>query len=181
MSDGKVEMMYFYSDFYENKKSLSKLSKKLRQDRKDIRIHLINVEDPKNEELTETYEVNMVPVMIFLTPKGEIAARRCLPLSSEDVVCEIADRINSGELPNPAVEEVRVKLLEAFKSVTKRSDLIQLVAEQIENDFREADVESEIYEMVNSHVSALNHIINDLQEFKRILQKFSKGQRGFVV
>jgi len=181
MKSRKVEIMYFYSGLYENKRDLSKLSKKLRQKRRDIRIRLVNIEDIGNEELTELYRVNMVPVIIFLTPKGEIAARKCVPLSAEDVIREIADRINKGELPNPVVEEIRTKILEAFHSLTKRNDLTQLIAEQIENDLMEAVPESEIYELVSYHISAINHTINDLQEFKRVLQKFSKEQHDFIV
>ena len=181
MSDRKVEVMYFYSDMYENRRSLSKLRKKLSQKRSDIQIRLVNIDDPGNEELTELYGVDIVPVIIFLTAKGEIAARRFLPLTAEDVVHEIADRINRGELPNPAIEKSRTKILEAFRSVANRNELTELVAEQIEGDLMEASQESDIYEMVNSHISAINHTISDLQEFKRILQRFSKKQDAFVV
>jgi len=181
MRNRKVEIMYFYSNMYENEKSLSKLSEKFHQERKDIRIHLVNVEDPKNEELTELYGVNMVPVIIFLTSKGKVAARRCLPLSSREVIHEVTNRIRRGELPNVAAEETRTKVLEALKSVTRRNDLTHLIVEQVENDLMEADSDSEVYEMVSSHISALNHAINDLQEFKRVLQKFSKKQKDFIV
>ena len=78
LSERKVEIMYFYSDLYENERSLSKLSKKLSQARKDIQIRLVNIDNPENDELTEMYGVNMVPLIIFLTPKGEVAARRFL-------------------------------------------------------------------------------------------------------
>jgi len=181
MRDGKVEVMYFYSGLYENKRSLSRLSKKLSRERKDLRVRLVNVEDPRNEELTELYEVNVIPVIIFFTPKGEIAARRSLPLSDEDVVREIADQISKGELPNPTVEGVRAKILEAFKAATKRNDLTHFISEQIENDLKESDSETEINELINSHVSAINHAITDLQELKKILQKFSKKQQDFIV
>jgi hypothetical protein len=181
MRDRKVEIMYFYSDLYENRKGLSGLSKKLRQKRKDISIRLVNVEDPENEELTELYKVNMVPVMVFLTLNGEVAARRSVPLSAEKIIEDVADRINKGELPNPAVEEIRAKILESFRSATKRDELTQLVAEQFENDLMGAGPESEIYERVNHHISAINHTIHDLEALKRVLQKFSKNQHDFVV
>ncbi len=181
MRDRKIEIMYFYSDLYENRKGLSKLSRKIRQKREDIMIRLVNVEDPENEELAELYRVNMVPVMVFLTLKGEVAARRSVSLSAEDVIEDVTDRINKGELPNPSVEEMRTKILEAFRSVTKRDELTQLVAEQIENDLMEAGPESEIYERINRHVSAINHTMNDLEALKRVLQQFSKNLHDFVV
>jgi len=181
LNDRKVEIMYFYSDMCESEKSLSRLTKKLGRSRKDIEVRLVNIDDPGNEELTELYGVNTVPLIIFLTPKGEIAARRFLPLSAEDVVYEIADQINKGELPNPAAEEIRSRILEAFKSVTKRNDLTELIVEQIENDLMEASLESEICELVSSHISAINHTVSDLEEFKRILQKFSRKPKNFVV
>lgn len=181
MSNRKVEIMYFYSDLYENEKNLSELTKKLSRKRKDIQIRLVNIDDPRNEELTELYGVSMVPLIIFLTPRGEIAARRFLPLSEEYIVDEITDRINSGELPNSLVEQTRTRILESFKSVTKRNDLTELTVEQIENDLMEASSESEICELVSSHISAINHTLSDLQEFKRVLQKFSKRQEDFIV
>jgi len=173
--------MYFYSDLYENEKKLWRLSRKLNKERSDIKIRLVNVEDPKNEDLTEVYGINMVPIIIFLTPKGEVAARRSLPLSSSDVINEITDRINNGELPNPATEQLRARILEAFKAVTSRNDLTQLIIDQVVNDILEANSESEVYELVNSHISAINHIMRDLQEFKQSLQRFSKEQKEFIV
>ncbi|MCW4025870.1 MAG: hypothetical protein NWE76_00115, partial [Candidatus Bathyarchaeota archaeon] len=101
MRNRKVEVMYFYSDLYENEKKLSELSRKLSRKMKSIQIRLVNIDDPSNEELTELYGVSMVPLMIFLTPRGEIAARRFLPLSEENTVEEIADQIDKGKLPNP--------------------------------------------------------------------------------
>ena len=181
MSEGKVEIMYFYSDIQENKKNLSEITRKLGQKRKDIEIRLVNVDEPGNEEITELYGVNMVPLLIFLNSKGEIAAKRFLPLSAENVVHEITDQINKGELPNPLVEETRTKILEALKAVTKRNELTDLTVEQIESDLEEASTDSEIYELVNSHISAINHAVNDLQELRRVLQKFSKKQDIFVV
>ncbi|MEM2914941.1 MAG: hypothetical protein QXH91_06045 [Candidatus Bathyarchaeia archaeon] len=181
MNNGKVEIMYFYSDLYEDKKNLSKISKKIRREIKDVHIRLINVENPKNREVAELYGVNMVPIMIFLTPKGEVAARRSMPLSTEDVVQEVTGRINKGELPDQAAEDIRTKILDALDSVTKRSDLTQLVIEQIENDLLEADTKSEIYKLVDSHISFINHAVNDLQEFKKVLQKFAKKQHNFIV
>ena len=100
MNSKKVEIIYFYSDMHEDEDELSIISRKLSQKRSDIQIHLINIDDPRNEELTQLYEVNIVPLLVFLTPRGEIAARLSLPLSAEDVVQEIADRINMGKLPN---------------------------------------------------------------------------------
>jgi len=181
LNNGKVEIMYFYSDLYENEQNLSELSKKLSRKRRDIEIRLVNIDEPENEELTELYEVNMVPLIIFLTPNGEIAARRFLPLSAEDVVHEIVDQIGKGELPNPVVEKIRTRISESLKNITKRNDLTELIVEQIENDLLEVNVESEIYEMVNSHISAINHAISDLQELRRNLQRFSKKQNAFIV
>jgi len=181
LNNGKVEIMYFYSDLYENEQNLSELSKKLSRKRRDIEIRLVNIDEPENEELTELYEVNMVPLIIFLTPNGDIAARRFLPLSAEDVVHEIVDQIGKGELPNPVVEKIRTRISESLKNITKRNDLTELIVEQIENDLLEVNVESEIYEMVNSHISAINHAISDLQELRRNLQRFSKKQSAFIV
>jgi len=181
LNNGKVEIMYFYSDLYENEQNLSELSKKLSRKRRDIEIRLVNIDEPENEELTELYEVNMVPLIIFLTPNGEIAARRFLPLSAEDVVHEIVDQIGKGELPNPVVEKIRTRISESLKNITKRNDLTELIVEQIENDLMEVNIESEIYEMVNSHISAINHAISDLQELRRNLQRFSKKQNVFIV
>lgn len=181
MRNRKVEVMYFYSDLYENEKKLSELSRKLSRKMKGIQIRLVNIDDPRNEELTELYGVSMVPLMIFLTPRGEIAARRFLPLSEENTVEEIADQIDKGKLPNPLVEEIRTRILESVRSVTKRNDLTELISEQIENDLIEASSESEISDLVNSHVSAINHTVSDLREFKRVLQKFSKRRDNFIV
>jgi DNA repair exonuclease SbcCD ATPase subunit len=181
LSEEKVEIMYFYSDVHENEKNLSEITRKLGRKRKDIEIRLVNVDDPGNEEITELYGVNMVPLIIFLTPKGQVAAKRFLPLSAENVVQEITDQINKGELPNPMVEETRTKILEALKATTKRSELTDLVVEQIESDLEEANVKSEIYELVSSHISAINHAVSDLQELRRVLQRFSKKHDSFVV
>jgi len=181
LSDKKVEIIYFYSDMHEDEDELSSISKKLAQKRRDIHIHLINIDDPRNEELTELYEVNIVPLLVFLTPRGEIAARLSLPLSAEDVVQEIADRINMGKLPNPAVEEKRMKILESLKSISRRNDLTEVIIEQIEADLMEALTESEIIELINSHVSAVNHAIGDLEEVKKVLKRYQKPQNAFVI
>ena len=181
MSRRKIEIMYFYSDLYESERKLSEIRKSLNKERKDIRIQLVNVEDPENEDVTKLYDVNMVPVMVFLTPEGEIAARRRSPLSDKDVIAEVTERISGGELPDAAVEEIRQKVMTAFKSVTKRNDLTQLVVDQVLNDVQEADTESELYELINSHISAINHTMLDLQNIKEVLQKFSKKQPEFVV
>jgi hypothetical protein len=181
LSDDKVEVMYFYSDAYENEKKLSNLSRKIIQERKDIQIQLINIDDPGNDELTELFGVDMVPVIIFLTSKGDIAAKRFQHLSEKNAVHEIADQINSGELPNPLVEEIKMKILESLKTVTKRSEITTLVVEQIENDLIESTMKSDIDELVNSHISAINHTIRDLQEYKKVLQKHSKRYNDFIV
>jgi len=180
LSEKKVEVMYFYSDIHENERKLSKITKKLGQERKDIHIRLVNIDDPGNNELAELYGVSTVPFLVFLTPKGEVAAKRFLPLSAEKVVCEITDQINKGELPNIIVEELKTKILDALNSVTKRSDLTEIVAEQIANDLTETSGKTELYELINSHISAINHAISDLEEFKRVLQRYSKNQGRFV-
>ena len=181
MSDKKVEIIYFYSDVHEDEDELSNISRKLAQKRRDIQIHLINIDDPRNEELTELYEVNIVPLLVFLTPRGEIAARLSLPLSAEDIVQEIADRINMGKLPNPTVEERRMKILESLKSISRRNDLIEEIIGQIETDLMEALTEAEITELVNSHISAVNHAISDLEEIKRVLKKYQRLQNDFII
>ncbi len=181
MSRQKIEIVYFYSDLYESERKLSRLCKSLNKERGDIRVRLINVEDPENDDMTKLYDVNMVPVMVFFTPKGEVAARRCLPLSAKETIEEVTERINNGELPNPIAEEIRRKIIGAFKCVTKRSDLTQLIVDQVVNDIQEADSESELCELLNSHISAVNHTMHDLQNFKQVLQKFSKKQPHFVV
>jgi len=181
LNNKKVEIIYFYSDIHEDENELSDISKKLAQKRRDIHIHLINIDDPRNEELTELYEVNIVPLLVFLTPRGEIAARLSIPLSAEDIVQEIADKINMGKLPNPAVEERRMKILESLKSISRRNDLTEEIIEQIEADLMEALTEAEITELVNSHISAVNHAISDLEEIKKILKKYQRLQNDFVV
>ena len=173
--------MYFYSDFHENEKNLSRISKKLSEKRKDIEILLVNIDDPMNEELTDIYSVNTVPLLVFLTPGGEIAARRFLPLSAEGVVTQITEQIYKGNLPNLIVEEIRTRLLGSFQSVTKRNNLTEIIAEQIEEDLAEASLEKEIRDLVSSHISAINHTISDLQEFKRILQKYSRQQDDLII
>jgi len=180
LSRRKIKIMYFYSDLYENERRLSKLSKKLGEELKGVKIHLVNVEDPRNEDITELYDVNMVPVMIFLTSKGEVAARRSVPLSEKEVIHEVTDRINRGELPNPAVEEARVKILEALKSVTQRNDVTQLIINQARNDLLEADSELEIQEIINSYVSIVNHTIHDLRQFGQVLQRFLRKHEFLV-
>ncbi|RLI13103.1 hypothetical protein DRO35_01170, partial [Candidatus Bathyarchaeota archaeon] len=116
MYDKKVEIIYFYSNLQEDESELSNASKKISQKRRDINIHLINVDDPRNEELAQLYEVDIVPTLIFLTPGGEVAARLSVSLSAEEVIQEIADKISAGELPNPAVEEKRREILENLKN-----------------------------------------------------------------
>jgi len=181
LHDKKVEIIYFYSDLQEDENELSNVSKKISQKRRDINIHLINVDDPRNEELAQLYEVNIVPTLIFLTPRGEVAARLSIPLSAEEIVQEIADKVSAGKLPNPSVEEKRRKILESLKNINRRSDLTDLIIEQIEDDLMEAITKSEITEMVNSHISAVNHTIRDLEEIKKILKKYQKPHETFVV
>jgi len=181
LSDKKVEIIYFYSDIHEDEDELSDISRKIAQKRRDIHIHLINIDDPRNEELTELYEVNIVPLLVFLTPRGEIAARLSLPLSAEDVVQEIADRINMGKLPNPAVEERRMKIMESLKSISRRNNLTGEIIGQIETDLMEALTEAEITDLINSHVSVVNHAISDLEEIKKVLKKYQRLRSDFVV
>ncbi len=181
MSEGKVEIMYFYSDLYESKRSLLPIVRKLRRKRKDIRIRLINVEDPENSELTEFYGVNSVPLVIFLTPKGEVAARKSIPLSDENIINNIANLIVKGDLPKPHVNRLKRKIIKSFRSVPRRNELTQLLVEQIESDILEADSETEIYDVVNFHISTINHTISDLEEYKKILCKYMRKQQIFIV
>jgi len=181
MSNRKIEVMYFYSDLYESERKLSRLCKNLSQERRDMKVRLVNVEDPENEDITRLYDVSVVPVMVFLTPNGEVAARRCLPLSAKEVIEEVTERINKGELPNSVAEQMRQRIVSASKSITKRNDLTQIIVEQVINDAQEADSESELYELINSHISAVNHTIQDLQNFRELLQKFSARRSHFVV
>ena len=181
MYDKKVEIIYFYSNLQEDESELSNASKKISQKRRDINIHLINVDDPTNEELAQLYEVDIVPTLIFLTPGGEVAARLSVSLSAEEVIQEIADKISAGELPNPAVEEKRREILENLKNIDRRSDLTDIIIEQIADNLMEAITKSEIIEIVNSHISAVNHTIRDLEEIRRILKKHQKPHEIFIV
>jgi hypothetical protein len=180
MNRQKIKIMYFYSDLYESARKLSKLSKRIREEIGSVKIHLVNIEDSSNEDITELYGVSAVPVMIFLTSNGEVAARRSASLSDVKVIHEVADRISKGELPNPEAEKLRAKILEVFNGVTQRSNLTQLIVDQIRNDILEADSESEIYELLNSHISLINHTVCDLEQFKRALQRFSKKPEFLV-
>ena len=180
----KVEIMYFYSDLYESKRRLLPIIKKLRRKRKDVRVRLINVEDPENDELTEFYGVNIVPLIIFLTPEGEVATRKSIPLSDKNAIIELnelANQVARGDLPKPQVNRLRRKILESFKSVSRRNELTQLMVEQIKSDILEADSEEEICEAINVHISAINHTISDLKEYRKILQKYMKRQQNFIV
>ncbi|MEM1606733.1 MAG: thioredoxin family protein [Candidatus Bathyarchaeia archaeon] len=177
----KIEIMYFYSDLYESRRSLLPIVKKLKRKRPDIRVHLIDVEDPENEDLTENYGVKSVPLVIFLTPKGEVASRKSVPLSDEDTIDEIAERVIKGDLPKPEVNELKRKILESFKSVSRRNELTQLISEQIESDILEADSEKEIYDAINLYISVINHTINDLEDYRRVLQKYMVRQKNFIV
>jgi len=177
----KVEIMYFYSDLYESKRNLLPIMRRLQRKRKDIQIHLVNIEDPENNELAEIYGVNSVPLVIFLTPKGEVAARKSIPLSDENTINDIANQIIKGDLPKPHVNELKRKILDSFKSVSRRNELTQLMAEQIENDILEADSETEIYDVINFHISTINHTISDLEEYKMILQKYLRKKQDFII
>ncbi|MCX8170617.1 MAG: hypothetical protein N3E47_01410 [Candidatus Bathyarchaeota archaeon] len=177
----KIEIMYFYSDIYENKRNLLPIVRRLRRKRSDIRIRLINVEDPENEHIAENYGVKSVPLVIFLTPMGEVASRKSVPLSEESIIEEIAEQVIRGDLPKPEVDELKRKILESFKSVSRRNELTQLIAEQIESDVLEADSEREIYDAINLYVSIINHTISDLEDYRRILQKYVVRQKDFII
>lgn len=177
---GKVEIIYFYSDLYESRKSLLPIVRKLQRKRRDIRVHLINIEDPENENLTESYYVKSVPLVVFLTPSGEVASRKSIPLSDESTIERIADQVIRGDLPKPNVNDLKKKILESFKSVSRRNDLTQLIADQIENDILEADSEKEIFDAINFYISIINHTINDLEDYKRVLQKYM-GVQNFII
>jgi len=181
MERRKIKIMYFYSDLYESARKLSQISKRIREEIRGIKIHLVNVEDSSNDDITELYGVSAVPVMIFLTSEGEVAARKSAPLSDVKVIHEITERINRGELPDPKAEKLRAKILQVFNMVTQRTDLTQLIVDQIRNDILEADTESEIYDLINSHISLINHTICDLERFKLALQRFSKKKPDFLV
>ena len=45
----------------------------------------------------------------------------------------------------------------------------------------EALTESEITELIDSHVSAVNHAIGDLKEVKRVLKRYQKPRNAFVI
>ena len=181
MSGKKVEIIYFYSNINEDEDELSIISRRISRKRRDIDIHLINVDDPRNEELTQLYEVDIVPLLVFLTPKGEVAARLSIPLSAEDIVQEIADKINTGKLPDPKVEKTRGTILKGLKSISGRNDLTNLMIEQIEDDLMEALTESEIAEIIDSYISVVNHTIRDLKEIRQILKKYQKPKSSFII
>lgn len=177
----KIEIIYFYSSIYENKRNLLPIVKKLRRTRKDLNVRLINVDEPENVDLVELYNVNSVPLMIFLTPKGEVASRKSISLSEEGVINDIVDRVIRGDLPKPHVDGLRRRILESLKSVSRRNELTQLMVEQIESDLLEADSEDEICELINLHISMINHTIRDLEEFKKALQAHLRGNQSFIV
>lgn len=177
----KIEIIYFYSSIYENKRNLLPIVKKLRRARKDLNVRLVNVDEPENVDLVELYNVNSVPLMIFLTPKGEVASRKSISLSEEGVINDIVDRVIRGDLPKPHVDGLRRRILESLKSVSRRNELTQLMVEQIESDLLEADSEDEICELINLHMSMINHTIRDLEEFKKALQAHLRGNQSFIV
>ncbi|MEM2321383.1 MAG: hypothetical protein QXS79_05855 [Candidatus Bathyarchaeia archaeon] len=177
----KLEIIYFYSSLYENEESLLPVVKRLRRKRKDVNVRLVDIEDPENVGLTELYNVNSVPLAIFLTPKGVIAARKSISLSDESVINSILDRIIKGDLPKPKVDEMRKVILGSIQSIPKRNELTELIVNQIENDILEADSEDEVYETVNLHISIINHIIRDLEEFRRTLQARIRRDQNFII
>ncbi|MEM1506979.1 MAG: thioredoxin family protein [Candidatus Bathyarchaeia archaeon] len=177
----KIEIMYFYSDLYESRRKLIPIVKKLQRKRPNIRIRLINVEDPENEDIAEIYSVKSIPLVIFLTPKGDVASRKSVPLSDEDTIEDIVERVVRGDLPKPEVNELKRRILEPFKLVSRRNELTQLIAEQIEGDILEADSEKEIYDAINLYVSVINHTISDLEDYRRILQKYMVRQKDFII
>jgi len=181
MSEEKmVEILYFYSDLYESKRSLLSIVKKLRK-RKNLRVRLVNVEDPENEELAAAYDVSSVPLIIFLTSRGEVATRKSMHLSEISIINEIANQVVKGDLPKPHVNNLRRKILESFKSISARNELTQIIVEQVRSDILEADSEAEIYDALNFHLSTINHTIKDLEEFKRKLQRYIRNQHGFII
>ncbi|MBS7641071.1 MAG: thioredoxin domain-containing protein [Candidatus Bathyarchaeia archaeon] len=177
----KVEIIYFYSGLYESKKSLLPVVKKLRRERKDINVRLVDIDDPENTELTELYNVNSVPLVIFLTPKGTIASRKSISLSDEDIINSIVDQVIKGDLPKPCVNELKEMILNSLKSIPKRNELTELIIDQIESDVLEADSENEVYEVINFHISIINHTIRDLEEFKKVLQAHVKRDQVFII
>lgn len=177
----KIEVIYFYSSLYENKKSLLLAVKKLRRERKDINVRLVDIDDPENIELAEHYNVNSVPLVIFLTPKGTIASRKSISLLDEDVINGIVDQVIKGDLPKPCVNELKEVILNSLKSIPRRNELTELIVDQIESDVLEADSENEVYEAINFHISVINHTIRDLEEFKRALQAYVKRDQVFIV
>jgi thioredoxin-like negative regulator of GroEL len=180
LDDLKLEVMYFYSEVYENKKNLSKICTKISKS-KDIQIRLVNIDDPVNENLTEIFDVNMVPMIIFFTPKGDVAAKKFVPLSEESLVQRIVDQINKGDLPNPLVEETKIRILDTIKSISRRNDLTETIAEQIETDLTESSNYSEIYKLANYYISTINHTISDLQEFKKALKKYQRKSEKYSI
>ncbi|RLI11491.1 hypothetical protein DRO35_04915, partial [Candidatus Bathyarchaeota archaeon] len=67
------------------------------------------------------------------------------------------------------------------KNIDRRSDLTDIIIEQIADNLMEAITKSEIIEIVNSHISAVNHTIRDLEEIRRILKKHQKPHEIFIV
>ncbi|MBS7605728.1 MAG: thioredoxin domain-containing protein [Candidatus Bathyarchaeia archaeon] len=181
MEEKKIEIIYFYSSLYESKRSLLPIVKKLRRARKNLNVRLINVDEPENVDLVELYNVNSVPLMIFLTPKGEVASRKSISLSEEGMINDIVDRVIKGDLPKPHVDGLRRRILESLKSVSRRNELTQLMIEQIEGDLLEADSEDDIHEIINLHISMINHTIRDLEEVKKALRAHLKGSQSFIV
>jgi hypothetical protein len=123
----------------------------------------------------------MVPMIIFFTPKGDVAAKKFVPLSEESLVQKIVDQINKGDLPNPLVEETKIRILDSIKSISRRNDLTKTIAEQIETDLTESSSYSEIYKLANYYVSTINHAISDLQEFKKALKKYQRKSEKYSI
>lgn len=176
----KVEIIYFYSSFYENKKNLLPVVRRLKR-RKDVNVRLVDIEDPENVELAELYNVNSVPLAIFLTSKGVIASRKSISLLDENMINDILERVLSGDLPKPKVDELKKVFLVSIRSIPRRSELMELIINQIENDILEADSEDEVYNVVDLNISMINHMIRDLEEFKKALQMHIRRGQNFIV
>jgi hypothetical protein len=177
----KVEILYFYSDSDESEVNLTNLRDEINTKRADMLIQLINIEDPANVELTELFNVEIVPFIVFLTSKGKIAARKYLSLSNEDVLFKIVEQINIGELPNPDLEITRNNLIVSLRSITKRNLASKMLFEQMEIDIFEADSKDNLQQILDSNLSMINHIIKDLKESKRILKSYLKKVPEFII
>ena len=71
--------------------------------------------------------------------------------------------------------------MESLKSISRRNNLTGEIIGQIETDLMEALTEAEITDLINSHVSVVNHAISDLEEIKKVLKKYQRLRSDFVV